>query len=135
MLTDCIMILMEASPKEDVINQKALIKDMKSAEMGDDIKILDFHLWQISNDILALSCHVECNGEPMGTLKKLTELCRDKYKITSVTIQIEDSSDGIQIHDDDMSPMFFKPQQSARGISDEHEHHHHEEEGEEEAEE
>merc|ERR1719329_1927948 len=112
------MILMEASPKEDVINQKDLIKDMKSAEMGDDIKILDFHLWQISNDILALSCHVECNGEPMGTLKKLTELCRDKYKITSVTIQIDD---------DDMSPMFFKPQQSARGISDEHEHHHHEE--------
>lgn len=80
--------------------------------------------------MLALSCHVECDGEPMLTLKNITNVCRsEKYNISSITIQIEDTSDGIQIHEDDASPGYKPPQTPRVAVADEHEHEHdHEEE-------
>jgi ABC-type Zn2+ transport system substrate-binding protein/surface adhesin len=80
--------------------------------------------------MLALSCHVECDGEPMQTLKNITNVCRsEKYNISSITIQIEDSSDAIQIHDD-ASPGYKPPQTpriAAVNHEEEHEHDHEEE--------
>lgn len=82
--------------------------------------------------MLALSCHVECDGEPMQTLKNITEVCRsEKYNISSITIQIEDSSDGIKIHDDE-SPG-YKPPQTPRVAANHEEEHEHEHDHEEEA--
>ena len=81
---------MEGAPPK--IDQTKLINEMKAVAEG--VAVHDFHLWQISMGVCALSCHVHCKGNPMQVLKDVTTICKGKpYKINHLTIQIEDLDD------------------------------------------
>jgi zinc transporter 2 len=85
----CMNVLMEAAPIDIKIND--LIDDIKASTNATEIH--DFHLWQISVGKFALSCHIE-SSTPMETLKIVSNLCKTKYNIDHLTIQMEDTSDG-----------------------------------------
>lgn len=81
---NCISVLMEGAP--DSVNIEKMMADFKKEGAE---AIHDFHLWQISVGKFALSCHVESTN-PMETLKKITNVCKNKYNIDHITIQMED---------------------------------------------
>jgi zinc transporter 2 len=81
---NCINVLMEGSPSE--VDSDGLIRDMKACgEEGEQIHIHDFHLWSITQGKHALSAHIG-TVNPNLVLKKVTEVCKTKYKIMHVTI-------------------------------------------------
>ena len=82
-ISNCISVLMEGTPAE--IDTEKLIDDIKKASGSSETEIHDFHLWSISMGKFALSAHINCS-EPMRALKKITELCREKYSIDHVTL-------------------------------------------------
>jgi zinc transporter 2 len=81
---NCISVLMEGAP--DSVNIEKMMADFKKEGAE---AIHDFHLWQISVGKFALSCHVESTN-PMETLKKITNVCKNKYNIYNITNQMED---------------------------------------------
>jgi zinc transporter 2 len=83
----CIDILMETTPSE--INVEKIIKDIKENTTAQSVH--DFHCWSLSVGRHSLSCHVE-SDKPMQTLQEVTELCKNKYNIDHLTIQMEDTS-------------------------------------------
>lgn len=86
----CASILMEGSPQE--IDSEQLLSDIYAiASDGDQIWVHDFHLWSVSVGKSALSIHLGTQN-PNYVLKEATMLCREKYKIEHVTIQVEDMS-------------------------------------------
>jgi len=85
---NCVDVLMESAPKE--IDMMKLCDEIK--EKTNATEIHDFHLWSISVGRYALSCHIE-SATPMETLKKVTDLCKKKYNIDHLTIQMEDPSE------------------------------------------
>ena len=86
----CAQILMEGSPQE--IDSEELLREIYAlAQEGDRIWIHDFHLWQVSVGKTAMSIHLGTLN-PNYVLKEATMLCRQKYKIEHVTIQVEDMS-------------------------------------------
>jgi zinc transporter 2 len=80
---NCVAVLMEGAPKE--VDQEKLIADFHK---NGAVSIHDFHLWQISVGKYALSCHIE-SPTPMETLKKVTNVCKEKYNIDHITVQME----------------------------------------------
>jgi len=84
---NCIKVLMEGSPDE--VNTQGLIEEIK--ELDPEIQIHDFHLWSISVGKFALSAHIT-TANPMQTLKEVTMICKNKYGIDHVTLQMEDNS-------------------------------------------
>lgn len=92
-LKDCIAVLMEGSPLEFNIEQ--LTRDLNNVRGVEDIH--DLHVWSLSVGKLSLSCHLT-SSNPQISLKKASKLCRDKYKITHSTIQVEHAGDK-QIYD------------------------------------
>jgi len=86
---NCVSVLMEGAPKE--VNIDNLIADIHSECHVKEGGVHDFHLWQISVGKYALSCHID-SEEPMKTLKLVTKLCKEKYNVDHVTIQIENST-------------------------------------------
>ena len=86
----CISVLMEGSPPD--IDCEQLLTDLiKIAPPGDKIWVHDFHLWSVSVGKPAMSIHLGTMN-PNFVLKEATMLCRDKYKIEHLTIQVEDMS-------------------------------------------
>jgi Co/Zn/Cd efflux system component len=79
---------MEGSPSE--IDTEGLVRDIRAIQEGTEIH--DFHLWSISVGKFALSAHINCSGSPNMVLKEVTNLCKKKYGIDHLTIQIEDGS-------------------------------------------
>lgn len=78
LIGDCVDVLMEAAPNH--IDIEKLTKAM--VECGTDVKLTEFHLWEISKGKVALSCHLYCAGETMKTLKAVTAVCKGKpFKI------------------------------------------------------
>lgn len=97
------MVLMEAAPSH--IDQAKLAAAIK--ECGDEIKIGEFHLWEISKGKVALSCNISCAGEPMKVLKKATEVCKGKpFKIQTVTLQVYDTT----VAEEDQMDLVLSPQ-------------------------
>jgi zinc transporter 2 len=85
---NCISVLMEGSPSE--IDTERLLTDIKNCgSNGEIMEIHDFHLWSISIGKYALSAHVGTTN-PNYVLKEVTKLCKDKYGIDHVTLQMED---------------------------------------------
>ena len=85
----CLNVMMEAAPKE--VDSEALIHDLKAVCKG-NVRIHDFHVWSLSVNKYALSCHIDCSN-PMEALRDATKLCQEKYKIDHTTFQMENSED------------------------------------------
>ena len=87
---NCISVLMEGSPSE--VNTEQLLADIKACRVdGEKLHIHDFHLWSISVGKYALSAHIGTIN-PNKVLKDVTMVCKKKYNIDHVTIQMEDLS-------------------------------------------
>ncbi len=82
--TECLNVLMEASPKE--VNIKALTEEL--GEVVGVVDIHDVHLWSISMGKPSISLHISSNS-PQKTLEAATIVCK-KHKIYHITIQVED---------------------------------------------
>jgi len=87
-VSNCIMVLLEGSPSE--IDTTRLLVDIRKIEGVKDVH--DFHLWCISVGKFALSAHIHCDAANcMEALKKVTVLCKTKYNIDHITVQMEDN--------------------------------------------
>ena len=82
-------ILMEAAPKG--LSMPDLVKDMKSIEGIQDVH--DLHVWSITNNMYALSCHALIANLPpsesSSILDSLNTMLNEKYQIGHATIQFE----------------------------------------------
>lgn len=88
-IKNCISVLMEGAPAD--VDSDALIQDIKN--LGSDVGVHDFHIWSISVGKYALSAHVSTSN-PAEILKKVTDLCKSKYGVDHLAIQVEDTSAG-----------------------------------------
>lgn len=82
-------ILLEATPRG--ISLTSLVQDMVTVEGVQDVH--DLHVWSISSNMSALSCHVLIDNLPpsesspiLGNLKRLLD---EKYQIRHATIEFE----------------------------------------------
>jgi cobalt-zinc-cadmium efflux system protein len=82
-------ILLEAVPKG--LSMPGLVKDMKSVKGIEDVH--DLHVWSITNNMYALSCHALIANLPPSDssviLQSLNTMLSEKYHIGHVTIQFE----------------------------------------------
>jgi cobalt-zinc-cadmium efflux system protein len=82
-------ILLEASPKG--ISMPSLVEDMRSVEGVADVH--DLHVWSITSNMYALSCHVLIDNLPPSEsapiMQALTTILGEKYNIGHTTIQFE----------------------------------------------
>lgn len=91
-LRETLDILLESTPKEVVMSD--LVQDIKQVEGVKDVH--DLHVWCITNNMNALSCHVLIADLPPSDsapiLSALTQMLDDKYHINHTTIQFESDS-------------------------------------------
>jgi cobalt-zinc-cadmium efflux system protein len=82
-------ILLESVPKG--VSMPDLVKDMRSIRGIQDVH--DLHVWSITNNMYALSCHALINDLPPSDssviLHSLNTILNEKYHIGHVTIQFE----------------------------------------------
>lgn len=82
-------ILLEAVPKG--VSMPGLVKDMRSVKGIEDVH--DLHVWSITNNMYALSCHALIADLPPSDssviLQSLNRMLSEKYHIGHVTIQFE----------------------------------------------
>jgi len=82
-------ILLESVPKG--VSMPDLVKDMRS--IGGIQDVHDLHVWSITNNMYALSCHALINDLPpsdsSAILHSLNTMLDEKYHIGHVTIQFE----------------------------------------------
>lgn len=82
-------ILLESSPK--AISMPSLVQDMLGIKGIRDVH--DLHVWSISSDMYALSCHAMIDNLPPSTsssiLQSLNSMLGEKYHIAHATIQFE----------------------------------------------
>jgi cobalt-zinc-cadmium efflux system protein len=82
-------ILLEAVPKE--INVSSLVRDMMRVKGVQDVH--DLHVWCISSEMYALSCHAQIADLPPSQstpiLTNLETMLREKYQIGHTAIQFE----------------------------------------------
>jgi len=92
LLHETVNILLESTPKSVCISN--LVKDMKQVGGVEDVH--DLHVWSITGDMSALSCHVVIDDLPPSNsspiLQSLTDLLNEKYQIGHTTIQFECSA-------------------------------------------
>ena len=88
-LRETIDILMEAAPKD--ICMPDLVDDMVGVDGVQ--KVHDLHVWSITNNMYALSCHALIQDLPpsgsASILQSLNTMLSEKYRITHNTIQFE----------------------------------------------
>jgi len=88
-LRETIDILMEAVPKD--IYMPDLVDDMVSVDGVQ--KVHDLHVWSITNNMYALSCHALIKDLPpsgsASILQSLNTMLSEKYRISHTTIQFE----------------------------------------------
>ncbi|HJT57523.1 MAG TPA: cation diffusion facilitator family transporter [Ktedonobacteraceae bacterium] len=88
-LHETIDILMEAVPKD--ISMLNLVDDMINVDGVQDVH--DLHVWSITNNMNALSCHALIQNLPpsdsASILQSLNSMLSEKYRITHTTIQFE----------------------------------------------
>jgi len=82
-------ILLEAVPGD--INVKEVLKAMKSIPAIKDIH--DLHVWSISSNLNAMSCHVlmdDCSiSQAASVQRQIEEMLRERFGIGHTTVQIE----------------------------------------------
>lgn len=82
-------ILLESVPKG--LSMPDLVKDMRSVEGIQDVH--DLHVWSITNNMYALSCHALIHDLPPSDssviLHSLNSMLDEKYHIGHATIQFE----------------------------------------------
>ena len=82
-------ILLESVPKE--INVSSLVRDMMRVKGVQDVH--DLHVWCISSEMNALSCHAQIADLPPSEstpiLNALEKMLREKYQIGHTAIQFE----------------------------------------------
>jgi cobalt-zinc-cadmium efflux system protein len=92
LLRETMEILLESTPRS--ICMTDLVKDMKHVDGVQDVH--DLHVWSITSDMNALSCHVMIDNLPPTAsspiLHSLTGLLKDRYQIGHTTIQFECST-------------------------------------------
>ncbi len=88
-LHETIDILMESVPKD--ISMPELVDDMVRVDGVQ--KVHDLHVWSITNNMNALSCHALIQNLPPSDsatiLQSLNNMLSEKYRITHTTIQFE----------------------------------------------
>jgi cobalt-zinc-cadmium efflux system protein len=88
-LRETIDILLEAAPKG--VSMPDLVQDMKSVGGIEDVH--DLHVWSITSNMYALSCHALIADVPPSDssviLHSLNTMLSEKYHIGHVTIQFE----------------------------------------------
>ena len=89
LLRETMEILLESTPRS--ICMTDLVKDMQLVEGVKNVH--DLHVWSITSDMNALSCHVMIDNLPPTAsspiLNSLTTLLKDRYQIGHTTIQFE----------------------------------------------
>ena len=81
---------MEGSPTNfELENLKNDLLDLEGV-----IDIHNLHIWSLSSGKLSFSCHIICDN-PQETLSEATDLCKEKYNIKFLTIQVESSKEKI----------------------------------------
>jgi cobalt-zinc-cadmium efflux system protein len=89
LLRETLDILLESTPKSVCITK--LVDDMKRVRGVQDVH--DLHVWSITGDMCALSCHVMIDDlPPSGSspiLQSLNTMLKEKYHIAHSTIQFE----------------------------------------------
>jgi cobalt-zinc-cadmium efflux system protein len=82
-------ILLEAAPKG--LSMPNLVRDMRKVRGIKDVH--DLHVWSITNNMYALSCHALIDNLPpsksSSILHSLTAMLSEKYHIDHATIQFE----------------------------------------------
>ena len=78
---DCMVILMEATPKELSITD--VFNDLIDIDCVEEIH--DFHVWCLSVGKMAMSAHIR-SSDPHKALKKMNKVLKDKYSIFHTTI-------------------------------------------------
>ncbi|HEU0000081.1 MAG TPA: cation diffusion facilitator family transporter, partial [Ktedonobacteraceae bacterium] len=82
-------ILLEAVPRE--LSMPDLVRDMRAVEGVQDVH--DLHVWCITSNMYALSCHVMIDDLPQSKsstiLQSLNEMLNEQYHIGHATIQFE----------------------------------------------
>ena len=88
-LREAIDILMESVPKD--ISMSNLVDDMVNVDGVQEVH--DLHVWGITNNMYALSCHALIKDLPPSNsasiLQSLNAMLSEKYRITHTTIQFE----------------------------------------------
>lgn len=87
-IKDCLHVLMEGSP--DDYNTEEVYKAFMDIPGVEEVH--DMHIWSISSGKHSLSAHIKSDN-PLETLKLVTQLCQDRFKITHTTIQVEGHDD------------------------------------------
>ena len=82
-------ILLEAVPRE--LSMPDLVRDMRKIEGVQDVH--DLHVWCITSNMYALSCHVMIDDVPQSEsstiLQSMNEMLSERYHIGHATIQFE----------------------------------------------
>ncbi|KAL1545055.1 metal tolerance protein B-like [Salvia divinorum] len=86
-LRDIFHVLMERAPSD--IHAASLENGLKLITGVRDVH--DLHIWAITSGKHVLSCHVVVGAEvsPQGILHEIREYCERTYKISHVTVQVE----------------------------------------------
>jgi cobalt-zinc-cadmium efflux system protein len=87
LVSESIDILLESTPRHLKISQ--ILNDLGA--MSGVVSVHDLHVWSITSDMTAMSCHVVLgqNEDAGAALSKLNSLMWEKYGIEHTTIQIE----------------------------------------------
>ena len=72
---------MEKAPKD--VDVRAIYADIVAIKSVREVH--DFHVWSLSINKVALTAHVRSDN-PLRTLKSITNLLRNKYKIYHNTV-------------------------------------------------
>ena len=101
----CMFIIMEGTPPGiDILKVKEALEDkVREVCEGRDNKndlcqskcicnVHDLHIWGISSDRIALSCHMK-TSRPMKALKETQRMLEAKFHISHATIAVEDPND------------------------------------------
>lgn len=119
LLRETTNILLEAVPKG--LSMSDLVEDMRKIDGIQDVH--DLHVWSITNNMYALSCHAMIENLPPSAsssiLQSLNSMLKERYRIVHATIQFEAhaheeaycSVNGLYCH--------------LEAGPDEHNHHHH----------
>lgn len=88
----CLIVLMEGAPTNfDAAQLKKDILALNTSSENFIKDVHDLHVWSISVGKLAMTVHVKSEN-PLHSLGKITDLCRDKYNLNHTVIQVEGPS-------------------------------------------
>ena len=95
---ETVNLLMEGTPAE--IDLAAVTKEISSTELVTSMH--DLHVWALSSDEVALSCHVVVGDCPLGdaehVVRDLEQRLCDRFDIGHTTIQVESCHPCGEIH-------------------------------------